>query len=76
MERFYPIFDDVRWLEKALPLGVKFTQLRLKNRSLETVTEQLQYGFNMCKKFGAELVVNDFWEVALNEKYDCIHLGQ
>ena len=55
---------------------MKFTQLRLKNRSLETVTEQLQYGFNMCKKFGAELVVNDFWEVALNEKYDWIHLGQ
>lgn len=76
MERFYPIFDDVSWLEKALPLGVKFTQLRLKNRSLETVTEQLRYGFNMCKEFGAELVVNDFWEVALNEKYDWIHLGQ
>ena len=31
LPRFYPIFDSTAWLERALPLGVKLVQLRLKD---------------------------------------------
>ena len=32
LDRFYPIFDDVSWLRRMLPLGVRLVQLRLKDR--------------------------------------------
>ena len=31
LPRFYPIFDDVAWLRRMLPLGVKLVQLRIKD---------------------------------------------
>ena len=32
LDPFYLIVDDVRWLERLLPLGVKLVQLRIKDR--------------------------------------------
>jgi len=35
LPRFYPIFDSVSWLERALPLGVELVQLRIKDVDLD-----------------------------------------
>jgi thiamine-phosphate pyrophosphorylase len=32
LPRFYPVFPDAGWLARALPLGVRFVQLRAKDR--------------------------------------------
>ena len=37
LHTFYPIFDDVTWLRRVLPLGVKLVQLRIKGQALEVV---------------------------------------
>lgn len=73
---FYPIFDDVSWLRRMLPLGVKLVQLRIKDRSETDIGEQLTEAKTLCAAYGATLVVNDYWRLAIEIGADWIHLGQ
>ena len=76
LPRFYPIFDDVAWLDRMLPLGVRLVQLRLKDRPLPDLRDQIRRARDLCRAAGAILVVNDHWQIALEESCDWIHLGQ
>lgn len=76
LDRFYPIFDDVSWLRRMLPLGVRLVQLRLKDRSPDDLRAQVAEGRDLCRQAGAVLVVNDHWQVAMDAGCDFIHLGQ
>ncbi|MCZ4260774.1 thiamine phosphate synthase [Limimaricola sp. G21655-S1] len=76
LDRFYPIFDDVSWLERMLPLGVKLVQLRLKDRADTEIRAQLARGRDLCAAHGARLVVNDHWRAAIDLGCDWLHLGQ
>ncbi|GAA6210010.1 thiamine phosphate synthase [Cognatishimia sp. WU-CL00825] len=73
---FYPVFDDVAWLRRALPLGVKLVQLRIKDQPLDVVRAQLIEGKALCDEHGAVLVVNDYWQLAIELGCDWLHLGQ
>ena len=73
---FYPIFDDVSWLRRMLPLGVKLAQLRIKDKPREAARAQLTEAHELCRAHGALLVVNDYWELAIELKCDWLHLGQ
>ncbi len=73
---FYPIFDDVSWLERMLPLGVKFVQLRIKDRAQDDIRAQLTTARDLCRQHGAALVVNDYWQLAIELGCDWLHLGQ
>ena len=73
---FYPIFDDVAWLRRLLPLGIKLVQMRLKDRTAEDLRDQLREARDLCAKAGAVLVVNDHWELAIELGCDWVHLGQ
>lgn len=76
LPRFYPIFDDVAWLERALPLGVRLVQLRLKDREPDDLRDQIRRGLALASRHGAALVVNDHWRIAIEEGADWLHLGQ
>lgn len=76
LPRFYPIFDDVSWLERALPLGVKLVQLRIKDASPADLRAQIRRGLALARHHGATLVVNDHWQIAIDEGADWLHLGQ
>ncbi len=76
LPRFYPIFDDVSWLARTLPLGVRLVQLRLKDRTLPDLRAQIRRARDLCRAAGATLVVNDHWQLALEEGCDWVHLGQ
>ena len=76
LPRFYPIFDDVGWLARTLPLGVRLVQLRLKDRPLPDLRAQIRRARDLCRAAGAVLVVNDHWQLALEEGCDWVHLGQ
>lgn len=76
LPRFYPIFDDVRWLERMLPLGVKLVQLRIKGQSEDVLRAQIARARDLCREHGAILVVNDYWQLAIELGCDWIHLGQ
>jgi len=76
LPRFYPIFDDVAWLRRMLPLGVKIVQMRLKDKSQEALNAQLTEARDLCAAHGAVLVVNDHWQLAIELGCDWVHLGQ
>lgn len=76
LPRFYPIFDSADWLARALPLGVKLVQLRVKDRSEAETRAEIRTGLALARKHGAALVVNDHWRIAIDEGADWLHLGQ
>ena len=76
LPRFYPIFDSAAWLERALPLGVKLVQLRLKDMEDAALRAEIRAGLAFTRHHGAALVVNDHWQIAMDEGVDWLHLGQ
>ena len=76
LPRFYPIFDDVAWLRRMLPLGVKLVQMRLKDQPEDALRAQLTEAHDLCAAHGAVLVVNDHWQLAIELDCDWVHLGQ
>jgi len=76
LDRFYPIFDHSDWLRRMLPLGVKLVQLRIKDQPDEVVRTEIATAQALCRDHGAVLVVNDYWQAAIDAGCDWIHLGQ
>ncbi|MEM6905524.1 MAG: thiamine phosphate synthase [Pseudomonadota bacterium] len=76
LDKFYPIFDDVAWLRRMLPLGVKLVQLRIKDQPDAAVRTQVAEARDLCREHGAVLIVNDYWQAAMDLGCDWIHLGQ
>lgn len=76
LPRFYPVLDDVAWLRRTLPLGVKLVQLRIKDLSGDALTDQIAQARDLCRAAGAILVVNDHWQAAIDRGCDWVHLGQ
>ncbi len=72
----YPIINSVAWMERLLPLGINSIQLRIKDKPLGFVEQQIQEATLLAKKYHARLFVNDYWQLAI--KYDTygVHLGQ
>jgi len=63
-------------LERALPLGVTLVQLRIKDRAPEDLRADIRAGLALARRHGAALVVNDHWQLAIEEGADWLHLGQ
>lgn len=76
LPRFYPVFDSVAWLERALPLGVRFVQLRIKDRAPDDLRADIRAGLALARRHGAAMVVNDYWQLAIEEGAEWLHLGQ
>lgn len=76
LDPFYPIFDDADWFARMLPLGIKLVQLRAKDLPESAARAQIQRCKALCTQYGAQLVVNDYWQIALDEGCDFVHLGQ
>lgn len=76
LPRFYQIVDDVKWLERFLPLGLKLVQLRIKDQSQSTIRDQIKTAKALCDETNCQLIINDYWQIAIDEGCDFIHLGQ
>lgn len=76
LDRFYPIVPSSEWVSRLLPLGVKLVQLRVKDSSPGAILNEIERSKNLCEKFSAQLVVNDYWQEAIEAGCDYIHLGQ
>jgi len=76
LPRFYPIFDHSDWLQRLLPLGIKMVQLRIKDMPEPELRMQIRRAKTLCQQFECQLVVNDYWQLALEEGCDFVHLGQ
>lgn len=76
LDPFYLIVDDVAWLPRLLPVGVRLVQLRIKERTDAEVRRQVLLARELCQQAGACLIVNDYWQIALDAGCDFVHLGQ
>lgn len=74
---FYPVVDDVRWVRRLLPLGVRTIQLRIKERSEAEVRRQIREALAIAADHdGCQMIVNDYWRAAIREGAVWLHLGQ
>ena len=73
---FYPIVDSAEWVGRLAPLGIALVQLRLKAQPAEVIRREVHAALAVCRWQGVQLVVNDHWQIALDEGADFIHLGQ
>lgn len=76
LDPFYLIVDHVDWIRRLLPCGVKLVQLRVKEVSEADLRAQIADARDLCRDFSAQLIVNDYWRLALELGCDFIHLGQ
>jgi thiamine-phosphate pyrophosphorylase len=76
LPRVYPIVDSAGWVQRLLPLGVRLVQLRIKEQPEVTVRAQIREAQAYCAATGAQLIVNDYWRLALETGCDFVHLGQ
>lgn len=75
-DRFYPIVDSAAWVERLTRLGVKLIQLRIKSAPSDQVRSEIRASKVACEREGALLIVNDYWQLAIEEQCEFVHLGQ
>jgi thiamine-phosphate pyrophosphorylase len=76
LEPFYPIVDSAAWVGRLVGVGAKFIQLRIKDATEDHLRTETHHAMTICRRSGAELVINDHWEIAIDAGADWIHLGQ
>lgn len=76
LPRFYPIFDHADWIERLVPLGIKLVQLRIKDVPETEVRQHIRRAKKICANHACALVINDYWQIAIEENCDWVHLGQ
>lgn len=76
LPRVYPIVDSAAWIGRLAPLGVRLVQLRIKERAADEVRAEVRAARALCAAAGMQLIVNDYWQIALEEGCDFVHLGQ
>lgn len=76
LPRVYPIVDSAAWVQRLTALGVRLVQLRIKEQPRERVLGEIRRSQACCRTAGAQLIVNDYWQLALDSDCDFVHLGQ
>lgn len=76
LPRFYPVFDSADWVARAVPLGVRLVQLRIKDRQDDDLRAEVQTALACCRQHDAALVINDHWQLAIELGAEWLHLGQ
>jgi thiamine-phosphate pyrophosphorylase len=76
LDPFYLIVGSTEWIARLLPCGVKLVQLRIKDKPDSIVRSEIEAAKLLCARYSAQLIVNDFWQLAINAGCDFIHLGQ
>jgi len=76
LDPFYLIVDSAGWIDRLVPLGVKLVQLRMKDLPEAHLRAEIRRAKATCAAHGCQLVVNDYWRIAIKEGCDFVHLGQ
>lgn len=76
LDVFYPIVPDIDWLKRLVPLGVRTIQLRAKDMDDAMLRDQITESLDVCRAHDCQLIVNDYWRLAIDAGADFIHLGQ
>ena len=76
LDPFYPIVDSAAWVSRLTGVGAKLIQLRIKDKDNAALESEAREALGICQKAGAQLILNDFWRLAIDIGADYVHLGQ
>lgn len=76
MQAFYLIVDNSNDLKELLPLGVKLVQLRIKTTNINFIKDEILKAKDICFKYNCQLIINDYWQQAIEAGIEHVHLGQ
>jgi thiamine-phosphate pyrophosphorylase len=76
LDAFYPVVPDADWVARLVPAGARLIQLRIKEKPDDEIRRQVRQAKQVCAAAGAQLIVNDYWQAAIDEGCDYVHLGQ
>jgi thiamine-phosphate pyrophosphorylase len=76
LPKFYPVVPDASWVERLAVIGVKLIQLRMKETPAAQIPKAIRRALDACARHGCELVVNDYWQAAIDCGARFVHLGQ
>ena len=76
---FYPVVPNAEWVERLLGWGVRTIQLRIK--AAEHTPLEIEHAVRAAVEAGrqvpgAQVFINDHWQLALNAGAYGVHLGQ
>lgn len=72
----YPVVNDVAWIERLLPLGIKTIQLRIKDPQQSDLEAQIVRAIELGRQYDAQVFINDYWQLAVKHGAFGVHLGQ
>ena len=75
-QAIYPIVDAAFWVDRLGRAGARFIQLRLKEKSIPILLSEIRQACRFAQQWGVCLVLNDYWQIALDEGICHVHLGQ
>ena len=75
-DRFYPVVDSIAWLQRLTALGVGTVQLRAKDLDHDDAVTLMREALAVTHDTGTKLVVNDYWQAAIEVDAKHLHLGQ
>jgi thiamine-phosphate pyrophosphorylase len=76
LPRVYPVVESADLVRRMVAVGARLVQLRVKDRPMEQVRQEITNARAHCAHYNAQLVVNDYWQIAVEENCDFVHLGQ
>lgn len=73
----YAVVDSALWVRRVLAAGIRTVQLRIKDPGTPTLSAQIKEAVAMARATpGAQLFINDHWQLALEYGAYGVHLGQ
>lgn len=76
LDPFYLIVDSAAWIKRLVPLGIRLVQLRIKGMAPSALRAEIRAARETCARQNCQLIINDFWRLAIDEGCDFVHLGQ
>ena len=76
---FYPVVPTADWVQRLLGWGVRTIQLRIKaaEHTPEQIAAEVQAAIEAGRAVpGAQVFINDHWQLALEDGAYGVHLGQ
>ncbi|MBC7735531.1 MAG: bifunctional hydroxymethylpyrimidine kinase/phosphomethylpyrimidine kinase [Bacteriovorax sp.] len=72
----YAVVDSAQWVEQVLAAGVRTVQLRVKEGTREHLSQEIVRSVRAARIVGAQLFINDHWQLAMEHGAYGVHLGQ
>ncbi|NPC57099.1 bifunctional hydroxymethylpyrimidine kinase/phosphomethylpyrimidine kinase [Caenimonas soli] len=72
----YAIVDNAAWVRRVLDAGVRTVQLRIKDPKHAALRQEIRDSVAAARAAGAQLFINDHWQLAIEEGAYGVHLGQ